>query len=125
MKTLLAITMVLVFLSGSAFAGSGRTLSYLGSTSGPITQVGTVLQGRGANVYNLTLNATSALATLVIYDGNALSNNAIPSNEVAVYEVEVAVAGDSRSVDFSTAPLQTYTGLIASVTNGVGYINKE
>ena len=123
MKILLvAISMVLI-LGGPVFAsGSSRNISYQGQSSGPILSSNVVINTRGTDVYNLTLNAYSALATLTIYD---TPTGPVANGEIPVYEVEVASAGDSRSVDFSTAPIQTYNGLVATVTNGVAYLNVE
>lgn len=80
-----------------------------------------VIDTRGGLIYNITLNATSALATLSVYD----SSTGGTMTEQPVYEVEVAVAGDSRSVDMNAAPLNTYQGITVSVTNGVGYLNDQ
>lgn len=117
--------MVLIILGGvPAFAGnSSRGFSYQGSSSGPITIQSqyNIVDTRGGIIYNLTLNAGSANAVMTIYDSGNSSN----PTETPIYEIEVAVAGDSRTVDFSTAPLSTYSGITASVTNGVGYINVE
>jgi hypothetical protein len=125
MKTLLVGILMVLILLGPAYAGSGRAVSYLGSSSGPITQNLTIVNTRGTNIYTMTLTAYSSYATLTIYDANALASGALAPNELPIYEVEVATANSSSTVDFSTAPLQTYTGLIASVSNGVAYINKE
>lgn len=116
---LIAISMVLI-LGEPVFAGSSRNISYQGSSSGPITTTNVVINTRGTNIYNLTLNSTATLATLTVYDSPST-----PVLETPIYEVEVAVAGDSRSVDFSTSPIQTTNGLVASVTNGVAYLNVE
>lgn len=122
-KSLLAITMVLV-IGGAAFPSAPPNISYRGQSSGPLQSGYTVVDStRGANIYNLTLNAGSANAVMTIYDANALSNGAMI--EPVIYEIEVATVGDSRTVDFSTAPIQTFNGVTASVTNGVGYINLE
>lgn len=119
-KTLLAITMVLV-LGGWAFAQSSRTASYRGWSSSAITPVNSndILDQRGGVIYNMTLNAGSSNAVMTVYDSGNSSN----PTETPIYEIEVATAGNSASVDFSTAPLNTVNGITASVTNGVGYMN--
>jgi hypothetical protein len=124
---LLAITMVLV-LGGWANAQSSRYASYQGQSSGPITSQSTsnIIDSRGGVIYNITLNATGNNAIMTVYDANGLQNG-VPevgvNGEVIVYEVEVATSGNSSTVDFSTAPLNTYNGITVSVTNGVGYMN--
>lgn len=126
-KLLVAISMVLI-LGGLAQANSSRNVSYQGQSSGPITITNTpdVLDARGGNIYNMTLNAGSSNATLTVYDSNAINGPDVGWNgETVVYEIEVSSAGDSRTVDFSTAPIQTFNGITASVTNGVGYMNIE
>lgn len=122
-KLLVAILMVLALGGSLAYAsGSSRAASYQGNSSGSITgNSPVVIDTRGGLIYNITLNATSALATLSVYD----SSTGGTMTEQPVYEVEVAVAGDSRSVDMNAAPLNTYQGITVSVTNGVGYLNDQ
>lgn len=123
---LIAISMVLVLGGGPVFAsGSSRGATYQGYSSGPI-QGAIALDARGAVIYNITLNASSSNATMSIYDMASLPiDTQAPYYEQAIYEVDVATSGNSSSVDFSTAPLNTFNGVVATVTNGVGYLNYQ
>lgn len=126
-KLLIAISMVLI-LGGLAQANSSRNISYQGQSSGPITGQSSYisLDARGGNIYNITLDAGANNAVMTIYDSNGNGGPDVGWNgETVVYEIEVATAGDSRTIDFSTAPIQTFNGITASVTNGVGYMNIE
>lgn len=128
-KLLLAITMVLVFGGLNAFAlGSSRSASYQGQSSGPVTGQAAynILDSRGGVIYNITLNAGATNAVLLVYDSGG-PGNPTPglNNENLLYEVETVTAGSSATVDFGTAPLNTYNGITVSVTNGVGYLNYQ
>lgn len=120
-RLLIAISMVLV-LGGLAQAGSSRGASFQGYSSGPIWPGGNyVINARGSVIYNITLNAGQANAIALIYD----SSTGGTMLENPIYEIEVASAGDSRSVDMNAAPLQSYNGVVVSVTNGIAFLNME
>ena len=124
-KLLIAISMVLVLLGGPAWAGSSRGASFQGYSSGPLTgATPLVVDTRGAVIYNITLNATSATSLMVIYDSPVYP---FTSNvqETPIYEIEVVSAGNTSSIDMNAAPLQTYYGVVVSVTNGTGFLNME
>lgn len=124
-KLLIAISMVLA-LGGLAQAGSSRGASYQGYSSGVITILGSpvVVDTRGGLIYNMTVMANSAgNATLSIYDTS--TGGSIPASETPIYQVEVSSANDSRTVDLNAAPIQTYSGIVATVTNGIAYLNVE
>lgn len=125
---LIAISMVLVLGGGPVFAsGSSRGATYQGYTSNPIQ--GTVLlDSRGAVIYNITINNSSSQnATISIYDLASLPIDTLaPYYETAIYEVETTSSIGSTSVDFSTAPLNTFNGVVASTTNGgIGFLNYQ
>ncbi len=125
-KLLVAILMVLVLGGSSAFAGgSSRASSGQGYSSGAIVSPsGQVIDTRGGLIYNMTINSSTGTGLLLIFDSPVVPFTS-STQETPIYEVEVASAGDSRSVDMSACPLQTYTGIVASVTNGVGYLNVQ
>ena len=116
--------MVLV-LGGLSFAQSSRYASYQGSTSGPLIGQ-SVVNTRGSVIYNITLNSTSANAGIAIYDQATLPIDTLaPYYETAIYEVEVSSNGNTATVDFSTAPLNTYNGVVVSVVNGTAFLNMQ
>jgi hypothetical protein len=128
MKLLLVflISMVMVLGGGPAFAGSSRGATYQGYSSGPL--LGTVLlDTRGAVIYNITLDdTTSSNATIAIYDQATLPIDTLaPYNETAIYEVEVTTSTGSANVSFGTAPLNTFNGVVAQVSNGTGFLNYQ
>ena len=124
-KLLIAISMVLTVLGvPAADAGSSRAASGQGYSSGLLGAAAQVVDTRGAVIYNITVNGggVSGLSNglLTIYDTNQTISDTAAE---IVYEVEVATVNDSRSVDMSAAPLQTYNGVVTTCTNCYGFLN--
>lgn len=120
MKKLLLACSLVVLTWGLAFAAGPRPQdTHIGEYSGGIPNQNIVLKATSGLIYDITLVATSANASVSIFDQASGTGSA--SN--LAYEVQVATAGNTTSVTMNGAPMALDKGIIVSSTNGTAFLS--
>lgn len=121
-KSLLVLMLaVLVTFGPAAYAGSRVLDTHTGNYSGGIPNSNVVVKASAGLVYNITLVATANSATVSVFDQASGTGSA----STLAYEVQVATANNTATVNMNGAPMNMDKGILVSATNGTAFINYQ